>query len=521
MSFADLIAKKSGSEDEFAESPEHCEAGNKGGSLEAFIQRHGHVTEEYKFYNGEITLRFDTEEHKYYRVGELGNLIPVNGVTNTVSIKDKSHMLTPWAAKVAIQKLLRLMPTEMIEGVIRIKPLTFEEFTTIALEAKSAHKDKLDEAGDIGHAAHKCLEESILFAIANDPQKIVRSLINVPTDGLAANAAGSGFAWMSAHNVRWCETESKIYSREFDYAGTMDGLAVCDSCNDKACCPVAFKDRLSLIDWKSSNYLNITYLWQAASYKKAKTEEFPNLKIEDIWILRLGKSEEEAGRFEPWHQNVDSYEEDFQGFLACLNLTRLVDSVEERMKTQKGSIRTIRKEQKETAKALAKEQEKLQKALDKAAAKKAKEEEKVRIKAEAKAERERLKAEKKAGVTCGSMLQETTERIVTMLSDSLPLAQPSSLSNPSTPVQETRQPERIILTEAQEYPSLTEEVKAVLEPTHVQRPSNAVVDVEVLVLPPESAKVFVEAIAKPPEPNEALRSAAQGYKNISLTMETT
>ena len=261
MSFADLIAKKSDSGDEWAESPEHCEAGNKGGSLEAFIQRHGHVTEEYHFYGGEITLRFDKEEHKYYRVGELGNLIPVNGVTNTVSIKDKSHMLTPWAAKVAIQKLLRLMPTEMAEGVVRIKPLTFEEFTTIALEAKSAHKDKLDEAGDIGHAAHKCLEESILFAIANDPQKIVRSLINVPTDGLAANAAGSGFAWMAAHNVRWCETESKIYSREFDYAGTMDGLAVCDSCNDKACCPVAFKDRLSLIDWKSSNYLNITYLW--------------------------------------------------------------------------------------------------------------------------------------------------------------------------------------------------------------------------------------------------------------------
>ena len=516
MSFADLIAKKSSGGCEYCdEPPEVLEPTRHSGSLEAFIQRHGHVTEEYHFYGGEVTLRFDKEEHKYYRVGELGNLIPVNGVTNVCGIKDKSHMLTPWAAKVAIQKLLRLMPTEMVEGVIRIKPLTFEEFTTIALEAKSAHKDKLDEAGDIGHAAHKCLEESILFAIANDPQKIVRSLINVPTDGLAANAAGSGFAWMSAHNVRWCETESKIYSREFDYAGTMDGLAVCDSCNDKACCPVAFKDRLSLIDWKSSNYLNITYLWQAASYKKAKTEEFPNLNIEDIWILRLGKSEEEAGRFEPWHQSVDSYEEDFQGFLACLNLTRLVDSVEERMKTQKGSIRTIRKEQKETAKMLAKEQEKLQKALDKASAKKAKEEEKVRIKAEAKAERERLKAEKKKGIPCTS-----TEKLTeSLLLDTTPPAQSQTIftngsQTPIAPAVETPQQGLTTSTEAQEYPSLTEEVKAILEPAHVQRPSNAVVDVEVLVLPPESTKVFVEAIAKPLEPNEALRSAAQHYKGV-------
>jgi hypothetical protein len=396
VSFADLIAKES---DTGCGDESHLESGlPKSGSLEQFIQRHGHVTEEYKFYNGTVTLRFDTEEHRYYRVAELGNLIPVPGVTTVISIKDKSFMLTPWAAKVAIQKLLRLMPTEIVDGVIRIKPLTFEEFTIIALEAKSAHKDKLDEASDIGYLAHKCLEESILNAIATDPQHIVRALVNVPTDPQAANAAGSGLAWMQAHNVRWKETETKIYSREYDYAGTMDGLAVCDSCNDKACCPVTFKDRLSLIDWKSSNYLNITYLFQVASYKKAKTEEFPSLNIEDIWILRLGKNEDEAGKFYPWHLTTDEYEEDFQGFLACLSLTRLVGSVEERMGHQKSTIRAVKKEQKETAKALAKEQEKLQKALDKVEAKRKREEEKVRIKAEAKAERERLKDEKKTGM---------------------------------------------------------------------------------------------------------------------------
>ena len=431
MSFADLIAKKSGSGCECEEYPESGLQPSPAGSLEAFIQKHGNVSEEYHFYNGEVTLRFNVEEHKYYRVGELGNLIPVNGVTNTVSIKDKSFMLTPWAAKVAIQKLLRLMPTEMIEGVIRIKPLTFEEFTTIALEAKSAHKDKLDEASDIGHAAHKCLEDSINHAMQTDPQKIVRGLVGLPADELAANAAHSGLAWMLQHNVRWQETESKIYSREFDYAGTMDGLAVCDSCEDKACCPVPFKDRLSLIDWKSSNYLNLTYLWQVASYKKAKTEEFPALNIEDIWILRLGKSEEEAGKFEPWHLTPDEYEEDFQGFLACLTLTRLVDSVEERMKSQKSTIRAVKKVQRETAKALAKEQEKLQKALDKAAAKVVKEAEKVRVKAEAKAERERLKAEKKTGATHRVEVEQTVN---------LPLPESNAGSIPAAPTNTKEEP---------------------------------------------------------------------------------
>ena len=123
-------------------------------------------------------------------------------------------------------------------------------------------------------------------------------------------------------------------------------------------------------------------------------EEFPDLKIEDVFILRLGKSEEEAGKFEPWHATAEESEEDFQGFLACLTLTRVVDSVEARMGHQKSTIRAIKKEQRETAKALAKEQEKLQKALDKAAAKLAKEEEKKRIKEEAKVTRDALKAAK-------------------------------------------------------------------------------------------------------------------------------
>jgi hypothetical protein len=480
VSFSDLIQKKFGSTTEEVE-PELRPS--PAGSLEAFIQRHGKVTEEFHFYNNTVTLRFDKEEHRYYRLGELGNLIPLNGVTTAVGIIDKSHMLTPWAAKMAIQKLLRIMPTEMVDGIIRIKPLTFEEFTVIALEAKGAHKEKLDEASDIGHIAHKCLEDSINFALANDPEKIVRSLINVPTDEQAANAAGSGFNWMSAHRVRWIETESKIYSREHDYAGTMDGLCICDSCDDRACCPEVFTDRLSLADWKSSNYLKIEYLFQTASYKRAKMEEHPEMKILDTWILRLGKSEEEAGKFQPWHMTPDEYEEDFQGFLACLSLTRLVDSVEARMSSQKKTIRAVKKEQRETAKALKKEQEKLQKALDKAAAKVAKEAEKLRIKAEAKAEHERLKAAKK-GQTCTSMSQEITEKKATTPLDSLLPAQkgcPSLSANLSIQIQETPQPESIIST-------------------------------EVLVLSPEATRIVVKALANPPEPNEALKKAAKRYE---------
>jgi len=397
VTFSDLLQKHGGIDNGPAEFPPA-----KSGGLEEFIQKHAKLSESFFFYSGTIELRL-SEDHVYFLVAELGNLLRQDGVTNTVGIIDKSLMLTPWAAKVCIQKLLRLMPTEMVNGVIRIKPLTFEEFTAIALEAKSAHKDKLEEASDIGHMAHQCLEDSIKHAMLTDPDKVVRTLINIPSDPQAANAASGGKNWMDQHNVRWIETETKIYSKEHCYAGTMDGLALCDSCQNKACCPEAFKDRLSLIDWKSSNYLKLEYFLQTAAYKCAKMEEFPQLQILDTWILRLGKNEEEAGKFEPWHVTCqEDYLLYLDGFLACLALTRLVDKVEERMRCQKSGIKAVKKEQRETAKAIAKEQAKLAKAIEKAEAKRVKEEEKIRVKAAAKAERERLKAEKLQGGTCTS-----------------------------------------------------------------------------------------------------------------------
>ena len=174
--FEKLLSKFGGSETEnYSESSELPL--RTGGSLEAFIQSHGHVSEEYHFYNNTVTLRFNKDEHRYYRIGELGNLIPLNGVTTAVGIIDKSHMLTPWAAKMMAQKLLRIMPTEMVEGIIRIKALTFEEFTTVVLEAKGAHKEKLDEASDIGHLAHSWLEEYIKADIAGDSTKKQEMLI--------------------------------------------------------------------------------------------------------------------------------------------------------------------------------------------------------------------------------------------------------------------------------------------------------------------------------------------------------
>jgi archaellum component FlaD/FlaE len=367
-------------------------------ALDAFMDKFTTLTESYWFYNNTIELRFDVEAHKYFKVDpDLGNLIEQHGVTNTCHIIDRSSALTPWAAKKVAEKMLRIIPlitkeepVSTLEGVEHvtfpvhyIPEMTLEAFTKLVLEAKTAPKDILIEAGDIGHLAHKCLEDSIQHALDNDPEHIVRELRDLPADEKATHCANAGFDWMQKHNVRWLKTEQKIYSREHEYAGTMDGLAIVDSCTDPSCCATPFKDHRSLIDWKSSNYLYIEYCYQTASYVAAEVEEY-GVPIDDRWILRLGKNEEEAGKFEPWYLPGITQAKDFAGFLACLRLTILVDEVTARIQEQKAVVRAAKKKQKAE-----------QKAIDKANVKAQREAEKAQKKLDRAAERERIKQDAK------------------------------------------------------------------------------------------------------------------------------
>ena len=274
------------------------------------------------------------------------------------------------------------------------------------------------------------------------------------TDERAVQAVKAALRWMKTHRVEWLKTEEKIYSRKYEYAGTMDGLAYVDSCGDPACCTESYKHRMCLVDWKTSNHLSTIYCLQTAAYQQALQEEH-NSPIESRWVLRLGKTEEEAGRFEPWFLSNKDFVTDLDAFIACLTLTRLVDSVEGRMKSQKRTIHAVKKEQRETAKALKKEQEKLQKALDKAAKKVEREAEKARIKAEAKAAREAAKAAKKAGVLeCTSTnesptstpLDTTNLKATGIMESHIPST--TSSPSPTTATPETPQPVVVISTVA-------------------------------------------------------------------------
>lgn len=275
------------------------------------------------FYNGEEELAFDQQAWTWYRILKpKRDRQKLDGVTNIVHIIDKSEALMPWAVKKALEKFCRLL--------LKLGDTTLTEPMLIDLmkEAKKADREELEDAGEVGHLAHEWIEKYIKAILSDNEPRRLELLSKFPDDPRASRACTAAIEWMYLHNVRWLSTERRCYSRIHGYAGTMDGLARVDSCSDPDCCPASFKDRLTLVDWKTSNYLYVEYLYQTAAYQQAYQEETGE-EIEDRWIIRLGK---EDGEFDPWHaEGREIFEADLAGFLDCLALTRIVKTTKDRV----------------------------------------------------------------------------------------------------------------------------------------------------------------------------------------------
>ncbi len=313
--------------------------------VDRFMARFGRKTTEYKFYNGEVTVRFDKEAHIYYLVQENGTLKALDSVSQVVHIIDKSKALVPWACKMMMQKLFTLVPKTVTKSGTEAVIMPYADFEKAVQDAKTAHKDKLEDAGNVGNHVHDWVERYIQLRIGGHPTEEILS--QFPFDPRAENGCTAALAWMEAHHVRWIATEKKIYSREFQIPGTMDGIALTDSCTNPGCCGEGFKDHLSVIDWKTSNQLYIEYVMQVSTYEVAEREE-NGTQYDDAWIIRLGK---EDGEFEPWHLDREGLNLGWKAFRSALSLTHDIKALEEYMDAKKVARSAIKKAQKAEARA--------------------------------------------------------------------------------------------------------------------------------------------------------------------------
>lgn len=242
-----------------------------------------------KHYDGQIELVFDEKKHTY-KVGE--NF--VDGVTSVVGVVNKPALIY-WSANMAAQNFAESLKNQWDKLVTPHGP---DEIILNQLyeDAKKAHRRKATSAADIGTLAHKWCEQAILWKLgkAKAPK--------LPSNEEARNACNAFKKWVKEHDVKFIDTEFRVYSRKYNYAGTCDFEAEVEG-------------ELAICDLKTSSGIYQEMFWQTAAYQGARTEEF-GTEYACRHILRIGKD----GSFDG--KRVDDFEADYRSFLACLHIYR-------------------------------------------------------------------------------------------------------------------------------------------------------------------------------------------------------
>ena len=245
------------------------------------------MIEKILLYQNEIVLEFDDQKHQY-----LVNNKVVPSVTTITSITAKPQLIY-WAVNQTIDYIKNNIKPGVIYDEIQI--LNFLK------EAKKKHTEVKNNAAEIGTLVHGWLCKYITAKINGTPEP-------PPPINKEMQSAVNGFLlWEKENNVQWLISERKVYSKKYNFAGTLDAEAIVNN-------------NLAIIDFKTSNHFHNEYLMQAFAYLEARKEENPEGNYKEVHILRLSKENElqKIKGFEVVSSN--DFDLHIQAFLACLHL---------------------------------------------------------------------------------------------------------------------------------------------------------------------------------------------------------
>jgi hypothetical protein len=258
----------------------------------------------------EIGWDFSGTKHSYYLLPEMTPITAnVTGVTDKISVGDKTGMLMGWAVEEAMNHLDENWPAVIAEGqkLARLE-LSESQFQEIIKAAKGAHRRKKKDAATVGGDAHDWIDKHIKAQVSFGEAP------PMPTEPRVLNAVQAYLAFESDRRVHYVASERKVYSRKYGYVGTLDRLVVIDGV-------------LGIEDLKTSNSWRNEYACQISAYEMAYMEEFPESKIEKRLGIMLSKEEVE---FEVIELPVEQREEDFAAFLGALEVFRWGEKLKDR-----------------------------------------------------------------------------------------------------------------------------------------------------------------------------------------------
>ena len=220
----------------------------------------------------------------------------MTGVTTILGVIAKP-MLIPWASKMAVEYIAENFTERLLKHPLPSK----EEMDKFFEEAKNAHKNTKEKAGEKGTDVHKIVEKRIIWAIENND-----GFIKEHTN-LEEKQVEHFVDWALKHKVKFLSTEQQLYSKELFVAGTCD--FICEIDGEKF-----------VGDLKTSGAIYAEYLYQVGAYRMM-LEEMGEKDFSGAIIVRLGKD----GKFDEDKDVAISYhyEDEKKAFLSALNLYRI------------------------------------------------------------------------------------------------------------------------------------------------------------------------------------------------------
>jgi hypothetical protein len=247
----------------------------------------------YPLYNGEVRLTFKNNGHRYEIDGK--DIVGVTTILRTVIAKEA---ITGWAVKTTADYILNNYNWENI-------CYTKEELIKLVEDAKKEHRVKKESAADIGTRAHKWIETYIKAKIGS------LDIPPLPEEPDLIDAVKGFLSWEQSNKVTFEASEKPVYSRKFDYCGTLDFIAVVNG-------------KRILGDIKTSNAIYPeSYYLQVAAYRYAYEEEHPESKIDGMLIIRIPKDTKSTFEI----RSVNDYQDNATAFIYAVHLYKQVSKL--------------------------------------------------------------------------------------------------------------------------------------------------------------------------------------------------
>jgi hypothetical protein len=200
----------------------------------------------------DVILKYDDKKHAY-SYGEK-DIPSVTKILNAVFPKN----LTEWAAKAGADWWLANTSDD-----VEMQPIVYDGI-------RSAYKEISNEAKEVGTQVHKWIELWIKFKIYGG--------VSVADYPFESKIPMRGFhKWVESRDIEWILTEQKVYSKQHQFAGTVDAVAKIDG---KVC----------VIDFKTSAKIYKEHYLQVSAYYGVLQEM--GIALDYGMIVRFDKEEE-------------------------------------------------------------------------------------------------------------------------------------------------------------------------------------------------------------------------------------